>query len=887
MEKNENTVPLYEQLFEKRRRLSKVREKVIQARGGKPFGDIENKLPHEEEGTKNTACVSKKSNIAHDIDMNDGEEDIFDYGSDDSVKDKDYEPDIENDSSCSEISDSAQFRLLKMSQDQVKRRLFPPDNYCPEACKHEPCNAPVSIHLSSQNKNTTNYQGNAENTSDLITVEDLIGPQNLSSKNIDSVPDFDQCAYSPLKKKTCLERPEIHINETGELSDDSDTPCTDKTIFLPSKQEGSKALVCYKKIDKNVTMSPTLTPDHYPIMVVDLNGVVYLNQVQGLSETQNVKKKIADPTKWKRNSTKIARLKGSPYHSTVAKKKPDVEGRMLKPPCSCKAKCYTKISHEKRELIFNQFWKNCRNWDQRRQFIVSNVKKDRKRNMKTSGDLELDRRKFSYNYSFTVDGSKEKVCKVMFLNTLSIGEKFVKLSVEKKMEGGLTIEDQRGKHVPGNKSPAPIINKVMDHINSYPSYESHYSRQKSGKKYLGPDLNIATMYQHYKELMIKEGTPNNLVAKEWLYRNIFNTKFNLSFKLPSVDTCDDCDAYERKFKDAIEETEKKEIEKEHKLHQDAANERYNLKKIDKEEAQNSSGKKRVLMFDLQKCLATPNLTNTKSFYLRKLWTLNLTIYDATSNVASNVIWSENIGGRGGNEVASCLIRWAEENRAKLGNVEELLFWSDNCAGQNRNLMIVMAYIWLLHKFPNIKIINHKFMLKGHTHMEVDQIHSQIERRKKQLKTMQIAIPRDWSQFIRTCGGKKTFEVFDMELQHFKDLTSLYKKNGPLVMRKKNKDGQEFKISECVWLQLKQEQPGTLFYKTNFSAQFSEISLVRNLSKGIQFPSDLPNVREEAKPISSAKYKDLITLLEWVPAEFHDYYRNLKHDANEPDFPETD
>lgn len=53
------------------------------------------------------------------------------------------------------------------------------------------------------------------------------------------------------------------------------------------------------------------------------------------------------------------------------------------------------------------------------------------------------------------------------------------------------------------------------------------------------------------------------------------------------------------------------------------------------------------------------------------------------------------------------------------------------------------------------------MLIGHTHMELDQIHSHIEREKKQPKTMQIAAPRDWSQFIGTCGGRRSFTVYDM------------------------------------------------------------------------------------------------------------------------------
>lgn len=67
----------------------------------------------------------------------------------------------------------------------------------------------------------------------------------------------------------------------------------------------------------------------------------------------------------------------------------------------------------------------------------------------------------------------------MFLNTLSIGEKFVKESLEKQLDGGLVAPDQRGKHIPGNKTSDVVVQSVIDHINLYPCYESHYSRQKS------------------------------------------------------------------------------------------------------------------------------------------------------------------------------------------------------------------------------------------------------------------------------------------------------------------------------------------------------------------------------------------------------------------------
>lgn len=125
-----------------------------------------------------------------------------------------------------------------------------------------------------------------------------------------------------------------------------------------------------------------------------------------------------------------------------------VEGRKLKPPCSCKSKCYQKISEENRLHIFNQFWKKCDTWDQRRQVIARSVTKKQKLIMKTEGNLETDRRKFSFVYRLIADSISDRVRRTMFLNTLWLGEKFVKVSLEKQFDGGLIAPDQRGKHTP-------------------------------------------------------------------------------------------------------------------------------------------------------------------------------------------------------------------------------------------------------------------------------------------------------------------------------------------------------------------------------------------------------------------------------------------------------
>lgn len=139
------------------------------------------------------------------------------------------------------------------------------------------------------------------------------------------------------------------------------------------------------------------------------------------------------------------------------------------------------------------------------------------------------------------------------------------------------------------------------------------------------------------------------------------------------------------------------------------------------------------MMDMQKCLPTPSLKNCQSFYLRKLWVLNETIYDSTSNESYCMMWDETPGARGGNEVASCILKWCL--RYLNSETKSLTVWSDNCTGQNRNIMIALCYSWLVTKIPTLDVINHKFMLRGHTHLEADIVHAPIERKKKRVERL--------------------------------------------------------------------------------------------------------------------------------------------------------
>lgn len=210
---------------------------------------------------------------------------------------------------------------------------------------------------------------------------------------------------------------------------------------------------------------------------------------------------------------------------------------------------------------------------------------------------------------------------------------------------------------------------MRSHILSFPSYESHYTRRTNSTKYFPPHLNLQIMYNLYAE---KVENP----ASRKIYEREFHA-LKLAFKKPQVDTCHKCDILNMKLKIAPTE-ETSIIENEIKNHQESADLAYKTKANDKE-ACKVDNRKKCFSFDLQQCLPTPSLVSSVAFYKRQLWTYNLTIYDNETGQSYNHMWHEATAGRGANEIASCLFH----HLGKLpSTIEEVIFYSDTCGGQN-------------------------------------------------------------------------------------------------------------------------------------------------------------------------------------------------------------
>ncbi|KAJ8944197.1 hypothetical protein NQ314_009525 [Rhamnusium bicolor] len=101
-------------------------------------------------------------------------------------------------------------------------------------------------------------------------------------------------------------------------------------------------------------------------------------------------------------------------------------------PCSCRIKCFEKLSQDDREKLHADFWNKSEIWEKHRQYIsmLINVNMVNRHRSRTNSRSRI--RANSRVYHLIVNGARIQVCKTMFLNTLSLSGKFTNLAFKKK-----------------------------------------------------------------------------------------------------------------------------------------------------------------------------------------------------------------------------------------------------------------------------------------------------------------------------------------------------------------------------------------------------------------------------------------------------------------------
>ena len=231
-----------------------------------------------------------------------------------------------------------------------------------------------------------------------------------------------------------------------------------------------------------------------------------------------------------------------------AAKRERLSGHITGPHCLCKRRCTEQLlSNDQCDKLLEQFNNVC-NRDEQDSYLSGLIRLQPvvRRRMRRANAEPNDS---SYKYVVTVKSEDDVVteiviCYMAFLSFYGVSNGRMKVLKSSLINTGEVHKDKRGKHTnrPRNLSGADKLS-IIQHITSFRSRKSHYSRRQQNKVYLPEDLNGRKMFTMYREKYPQSKASYNS------YLKVFNTSFNICFGYPRCDTCSACDTFVAKLKD--------------------------------------------------------------------------------------------------------------------------------------------------------------------------------------------------------------------------------------------------------------------------------------------------------------------------------------------------
>lgn len=219
-------------------------------------------------------------------------------------------------------------------------------------------------------------------------------------------------------------------------------------------------------------------------------------------------------------------------------------------------------------------------------------------------------------------------------------------------------------------------------------------------------------------------------------RNVLSDEFkrlNLAFFQPKKDLCDLCCSYEAK--NISEEVYQQHVNAKERARKEKRDDKY----IAKTEGSGYS----VWTMDLEAVLLSPKLNASALYYKTKLSCHNFTLYNLSNGNVLCYFWDETQGEITANIFSSCVYDFLKELINQDPTIHTIILYSDSCPYQNKNCMLSNAILHFATTYG--KVVIQKYLLKGHTQMEVDSVHSVIER---QVKQTSIYYPGDYVRIMQ-------------------------------------------------------------------------------------------------------------------------------------------
>lgn len=531
-------------------------------------------------------------------------------------------------------------------------------------------------------------------------------------------------------------------------------------------------------------------------------------------------------------------------------------GKLLRPPCECKKsipgktlKC-RQISANERKSMHRHFWRNM-TWDEKRTLVSTLVDVVQPKRLLNRKDPDKSRRGQTLKYHLKPGDVRLSVCKTQFLNTFDIKFDFVHNCIKDQREaltGGVEEDSDpparlssKARHQ--NREMREKDSAMKTFLNSLPRMESHYCRQNTGKFYLEPvfttKMDVYNMYQN------EVGKPKAVSYTKFMEEY---HRQRLSIYTPRKDLCDTCVSYKAGncSLDVYEAHQK----------------RKTLARKEKEEDNN--GPHFVATVDMQGVLLSPTGFNASSLYYKmKLCVHNFTVFNNKTHHVVCYLWHEAEGGITSNEFATLYVDYIRRVAATLSPGQDVIFWSDGAGYQNRNQNLSNALLKLSSEL-NLNIIQ-KYLEVGHTQMECDSVHAQIERK---LKNKEIYIPADYIDVIKKARiNPFPYEVVYLDHAIFMD----YSKLGPMDSIRPGRTAGDPKVNDLR--AIKYCPSGQIFYKLSFEGGWT---LLEKRQRKNKFEGVVGRLYTAPIKIKEDKFKHLQDLKNVIPKDYHSFYDLLPH-----------
>ena len=514
--------------------------------------------------------------------------------------------------------------------------------------------------------------------------------------------------------------------------------------------------------------------------------------------------------------------------------------RSMKSPCVSKLcsesteRMCNQISLEERKKVFDYFWTEL-DWKAKQVYIANLI------------DIKVhdsdSRKKCSFIYHFEIEGKRLRVCKTMFLHTFDLTDTRVygwKLKIAKKVSKTQQKQEQKVTR------KCQIVRQFLEKL---PKMPSHYCRRSTNKMYLQPDIgSISVLYKLFQDYL-KE---NNC---ETIGKSILSREFrrqNIAFFQPKKDQCDRCISYESGH--VTEDDHYYHIQRKECARQE--------KQRDKDDPDATHV---VLTMDVQAVLTVPRLNASALYYKTKLACHNFTFYDVKSKDVTCYFWHEGEGDLSSNSFVSCVRDYICDIEAQIPTLTKITIYSDGCGYQNRN--VTLANVLLDLAFNLDIIIEQKYLERGHTQMEVDSIHSVIERK---LKHRSIYHPQQYVDIFKECRPEAPFKVKEVNHEFFKNCSGVKYIDSVRPGRRVG----EPQVHELR--ALKYSRVGNapkIEYKLDFTEEYEPLPCRVKMPYN---PYEMRQLHKASLPIKKTKFDHLQQMKEVMPQHYHAFYDSLKH-----------